>query len=245
MKLNKIGASILLATFVTGSSFAMEAMTTGTMMKDDMMKNAAVMMDNTDYMMIKSNSGRTEVTKLQKMLVEKGYLKMPRGVAYGHYGKLTKAAFMKYSDAKMMMKEEAMMKKDIVDTAVSVNTLSTLVAAVKAADLVTTLKSAGPFTVFAPTNDAFAKLPAGTVEGLLKAEKKADLTAVLTYHVVSGKYTDDKITDGLKLKTVNGKDLTFTLKDGKVMINGNSTVVSANVETSNGVVHVIDTVLLP
>lgn len=123
--------------------------------------------------------------------------------------------------------------------------LGTLVAAVTAAGLVDTLKGTGPFTVFAPTNDAFAKLPAGTVASLLTKEKKADLTSVLTYHVVAGSYTADKVTDGLTLKTVNGKDLRFSIKDGKVMINGNSTVVLPNVATSNGVVHVIDTVLLP
>jgi uncharacterized surface protein with fasciclin (FAS1) repeats len=160
--------------------------------------------------------------------------------ATGFVGPITKAKLTKNGCMKMVMST-----KDIVDTAVATESLSTLVAAVKAADLVTTLKTAGPFTVFAPTNAAFAKLPAGTVEGLLKPEKKADLASVLTYHVVAGKYTADKITDGLSLKTVNGKDLKFTIRDGKVMINGNVMVQAANVETSNGVVHVIDGVLLP
>jgi 5-bromo-4-chloroindolyl phosphate hydrolysis protein len=126
MKLNKLGAGVVLVTIFTGSTFAMEMMATGTIMKDDMMKTGAVIMDkkiddkmmkkemmmeDTDYMMIKSNSGRTEVTKLQKMLAEKGYLKMPKGVAYGYYGKLTKAAFTKYSDSKMMMKATDTMMK--------------------------------------------------------------------------------------------------------------------------------------
>lgn len=135
--------------------------------------------------------------------------------------------------------------KDVIDVASGSADHTTLVAAIKAAGLVETLKGAGPFTVFAPTNAAFGKLATGTVEGLLKAENKAALSDILTYHVVAGKFTADKITDGLRLKTVNGKDLTFSIKDGKVSINGVATVVSANVETSNGVVHVIDTVLLP
>lgn len=255
MKLNKLGAGILLTTFVVGSSFAMEVMTPDTMMKKD------------DAMMMKKMSRVEEISELQTLLIEKGHLVIPAGVAKGTFGPKTRAALVKFQKAnglhssgyfgpltkakiammkgEMMKMEDKMMKKDIIDTAVGVADLSTLVAAVTAADLVATLKTAGPFTVFAPTNAAFAKLPAGTVEGLLKADKKADLAGILTYHVVAGKYTADMVTDGLKLKTVNGKDLTFTLRDGKVMINGNSTVVSANVETGNGVVHVIDTVLLP
>jgi uncharacterized surface protein with fasciclin (FAS1) repeats len=248
MKLNKLAVGIVLAASITGSAFAMDMAATGTMMKkDEMVKGETMMMkdkmmSDTDYSKINHKSGKSEIVKLQKMLVEKGHLKMPKGVAYGFYGKATRAAVAKHAG---MTKDMPMAKKDIVDTAVSVDSLSTLVAAVKAADLVATLKSAGPFTVFAPNNAAFAKLATGTVESLLKADKKVDLTSILTYHVVAGKYTADKITDGLKLKTVNGKDLTFTLKDGKVMINASTTVISANVETANGVVHVIDGVLLP
>ncbi|OOG78850.1 fasciclin domain-containing protein [Algoriphagus sp. A40] len=133
---------------------------------------------------------------------------------------------------------------DIVDLAVSTEFLSTLVAAVKAGDLVNVLKGDGPFTVFAPTNEAFAKLPAGTVENLLKPENKAQLVAVLTYHVVPGKVMSKDLKNGQKAKTVQGSEITVTLKDGKAMIN-NATVTAADIEASNGVVHVIDTVILP
>lgn len=133
---------------------------------------------------------------------------------------------------------------DIVDLAVSTEFLSTLVAAVKAGDLVGVLKGDGPFTVFAPTNEAFAKLPAGTVENLLKPENKAQLVAVLTYHVVPGKVMSKDLKNGQKAKTVQGSEITVTLKDGKAMIN-NATVTAADIEASNGVVHVIDTVILP
>lgn len=134
--------------------------------------------------------------------------------------------------------------KDIVDNAAGSADHTTLVAAVKAAGLVETLKGTGPFTVFAPTNEAFAKLPKGTVEGLLKPEKKADLTKVLTYHVVAGAVKAADLKDGQKLKTLEGGELTVSIKDGKVMING-ATVTIADVISSNGVTHVIDTVLLP
>jgi len=133
---------------------------------------------------------------------------------------------------------------DIVDLAVSQDFLSTLVAAVKAGDLVDVLKGDGPFTVFAPTNDAFAKLPAGTVENLLKPENKDQLVAVLTYHVVPGKVMSGDLSNGMKAKTVQGSEITVTLKDGKAMIN-DATVTAADIEADNGVVHVIDTVILP
>ncbi|MCR9016278.1 fasciclin domain-containing protein [Aquiflexum gelatinilyticum] len=133
---------------------------------------------------------------------------------------------------------------DIVDLAVQTEFLSTLVAAVKAGDLVGVLKGDGPFTVFAPTNEAFAKLPAGTVENLLKPENKAQLVAVLTYHVVPGKVYSKDLKNGMKAKTAQGSEVTITLKDGKAMVN-NATVTTADIEASNGVVHVIDTVILP
>ncbi|MCH6233984.1 fasciclin domain-containing protein [Cognataquiflexum rubidum] len=133
---------------------------------------------------------------------------------------------------------------DIVDLAVQTEFLSTLVAAVKAGDLVGVLKGDGPFTVFAPTNDAFAKLPAGTVENLLKPENKAQLVAVLTYHVVPGKVYSKDLKNGMKAKTAQGSEVTITLKDGKAMVD-NATVTVADIEASNGVVHVIDTVILP
>ncbi len=133
---------------------------------------------------------------------------------------------------------------DIVELAASTDFLSTLVAAVKAGDLVDVLKGDGPFTVFAPTNEAFAKLPAGTVENLLKPENKEKLIAVLTYHVVPGKILSSDLKNGQKAKTVEGSEITVTLKDGKAMIN-NATVTSADIMADNGVVHVIDTVILP
>lgn len=133
---------------------------------------------------------------------------------------------------------------DIVDTAVANGSFKTLVTAVTAAGLVETLKGDGPFTVFAPTDDAFAKLPAGTVEDLLKPENKEKLIAVLTYHVVPGKVMAGDIAGKeLMVKTVQGSELTVNAKDG-VKIDAAS-VVQADIETSNGVIHVIDQVVLP
>jgi uncharacterized surface protein with fasciclin (FAS1) repeats len=119
-----------------------------------------------------------------------------------------------------------------------------LVAAVTAAGLAETLSGTGPFTVFAPTNEAFAKLPAGTVESLLTPAKKADLTAILTYHVVPGALKAADLKDGQKLKTVQGNELTVSIKDGKVMIDG-AVVTIADAVSSNGVTHVIDAVVTP
>ena len=139
--------------------------------------------------------------------------------------------------------------KNIVENAVNSKDHTTLVAAVKAAGLVETLESKGPFTVFAPTNTAFGKLPAGTVDTLVKPENKATLTKILTYHVVPGKLAASDLTDGKKLKTAEGEELTVKKADGKVMIidakGGSSTVTISNVNQSNGVIHVVDTVLLP
>lgn len=135
--------------------------------------------------------------------------------------------------------------RDIVDNAVLANNVTTVVTAVKAAGLVDTLKSAGPFTVFAPNNMAFAKLPAGTVETLLKPENKAMLSDILTYHVVAGLYKSSDLTDGLMLTTVEGKKLSFTKVNGKLMINGVAMIETADVISSNGVTHVIDSVLMP
>ncbi len=132
----------------------------------------------------------------------------------------------------------------VVDIAVGSADHTTLVAAVKAAGLVETLSGAGPFTVFAPTNAAFDKLPKGTVENLLKPEKKADLTSILTYHVVAGNFKAADLKDGQMVKTVNGKELKVTIKDGKVMIDG-AVVTAADLSAGNGTVHVIDAVVLP
>ena len=133
---------------------------------------------------------------------------------------------------------------DIIDTAVAAGNFKTLAAALTAANLVATLKGAGPFAVFAPTDAAFAKLPAGTVEGLLKDIPK--LTAILTYHVVAGKVmaADVMKMDGKSAKTVNGAELKISTKDG-VKLNGTSTVVTTDIACTNGVIHVIDSVLLP
>jgi uncharacterized surface protein with fasciclin (FAS1) repeats len=146
--------------------------------------------------------------------------------------------------------------KNIVQNAVNSKDHTTLVAAVKAAGLVDTLQSPGPFTVFAPTNEAFAKLPAGTVDTLLKPENKKTLTNVLTYHVVPGRLSAKDLMEKIRtgngkamLKTVEGEDLTFAEKDGKLWIwdakGGSAQVTIRNVMQSNGVIHVIDTVLLP
>ena len=132
---------------------------------------------------------------------------------------------------------------DIVDTAVAAGDFSTLVAAVQAAGLVDALKGEGPFTVFAPTDAAFAKLPAGTVDALL-ADPKGDLTQILLYHVVPGKVMAADVTDGLEAATLQGKPVKFSVQDGKVMIN-DANVVATDIETSNGVIHVIDSVILP
>jgi uncharacterized surface protein with fasciclin (FAS1) repeats len=137
------------------------------------------------------------------------------------------------------------MPKDIVDTAVAAGDFTTLAAALQAAGLVEALKGEGPFTVFAPTDDAFAALPEGTVEGLLKPEAKEDLTSVLTYHVVPAKALAGDLSDGQKLTTLQGGELTVSIEDdGTVMIN-DAVVTAADIEASNGVIHVIDSVLLP
>ena len=136
-------------------------------------------------------------------------------------------------------------KAHIVDTAVAARDFKTLAAALTAAGLVDTLKGPGPFTVFAPTDAAFAKLPAGTVENLLKPENKAQLTKILTYHVVSGKVMAADVVNLTSAPTVLGKDITITVKDGKVYLNDTVQVIITDVEASNGVIHVIDAVLLP
>lgn len=135
-------------------------------------------------------------------------------------------------------------KADIVDTAVAAGQFNTLAAALDAAGLVETLKGTGPFTVFAPTDAAFAKLPAGTVDSLLKPENREQLIAVLTYHVVAGKVMAGDVVKISKATTVQGSDIAISVSDGTVRIN-DATVVAADVAASNGVIHVIDTVILP
>ena len=134
-------------------------------------------------------------------------------------------------------------QKNVVGVAVGSADHSTLVTAVKAAELVDALSNAGPFTVFAPTNAAFDALPTGTVEGLLEPEKKSDLQDILQYHVAVGVFKPDMLRDGQSLGMVNGSNARITVKDGKVMIN--DATVLASVPASNGIVHVIDKVILP
>ena len=140
--------------------------------------------------------------------------------------------------------DHGMKKKDIVDTAVEAGTFNTLAAALTAADLVDTLKGEGPFTVFAPTDEAFAKLPEGTVENLLKPENKDQLVAVLTYHVVAGKVMAADVVKLESAATVNGAEVTIKASDAGVMVD-DANVVTTDIKASNGVIHVIDTVILP
>lgn len=134
--------------------------------------------------------------------------------------------------------------KDVVKVAVSSKDHSTLVAALKQADLVTALSNAGPFTVFAPTNAAFDKLPAGTVDGLMKNDKKEDLQNILQYHVTLSALKVESFKDGQVLGMVNGDNVTVNLKAGKIMLNNSATII-ASIPASNGIIHVIDGVLLP
>ncbi len=135
-------------------------------------------------------------------------------------------------------------KPDIVEIAASAGSFNTLVAAVKAAGLVETLKGKGPFTVFAPTDEAFAKLPKGTVESLLKPENVEQLRAILTYHVVPGKVMASQVVGMKSAKTVQGQALAISLMDGTAMVD-KAKVIKTDIEASNGVIHVIDTVMLP
>jgi uncharacterized surface protein with fasciclin (FAS1) repeats len=135
-------------------------------------------------------------------------------------------------------------EKDIVDTAVAAGSFKTLATALQAAGLVDTLKGKGPFTVFAPSDEAFAKLPAGTIDELLKPENKEKLRAILLYHVVPGDLNAQTVAKLHTAKTVNGQSLSIKVEDGKVEVD-NATVVKPNVEASNGVIHVIDAVMLP
>ena len=152
------------------------------------------------------------------------------------------AALASAASVSSVMAEPA--TKDIVDTAVAAGSFKTLAAALQAADLVGTLQGKGPFTVFAPTDEAFAKLPPGTLDDLLKPENKAKLAAILTYHVVPGKVMAAQAAKLPSAKTVNGASLTIHAMGGKVMVD-NATVTKADIACSNGVIHVIDTVVMP
>jgi uncharacterized surface protein with fasciclin (FAS1) repeats len=135
-------------------------------------------------------------------------------------------------------------QSDIVDTAVAAGSFKTLVAAIQAADLVDTLKGEGPFTVFAPTDEAFAKLPEGTVEDLLKPENKEKLQAILTYHVVAGEVKAAQVVEMTEAETVQGSKIQINVADGAVTVDG-ANVVKTDIACSNGVIHVIDAVVLP
>ena len=148
------------------------------------------------------------------------------------------------TDTTVVAPVEVEAPKTVVDIAVGSADHTTLVTAVTAAGLVETLSGTGPFTIFAPTNAAFAALPAGTVEGLLKLESKDKLTSILTYHVVAGNVLSSQLTDGQKVKTLNGQELTVAIKGGVVTINGIK-VIAADLAGSNGVIHVVEGVILP
>ena len=158
-------------------------------------------------------------------------LTLPLSVFAGSYGTSKKTS-------------GAMNTKDIVDTAVAAGSFSTLVAALQAADLEATLRSEGPFTVFAPTDEAFAKLPPGTLENLLKPENKSQLQAILTYHVVAGKVMASDAAMLTSAKTVNGQSFRITESGSGLMVD-EATVIKADIPTSNGIIHVIDQVILP
>jgi uncharacterized surface protein with fasciclin (FAS1) repeats len=146
--------------------------------------------------------------------------------------------------ASLFAADQSMAKKDIVDTAVAAGQFNTLAKALQAAGLVDTLKGKGPFTVFTPTDEAFAKLPAGTIDELLKPENKEKLVSILTYHVVPGAVSSKKVATMKSAKTVNGKDVSISAEGGSVKIN-DAKVIKADIKASNGVIHVIDSVLMP
>lgn len=209
-------------------------------------------------MHVNSHVSLTKLKNIYPMKTIKNLMKFTLGVFF-----LTSTvAFANNNDPIKKSNEETSSElrgKDaatIVGVAASNENFSTLVAAVKAADLVGTLNSEGPFTVFAPTNEAFSKLPAGTVETLLKTESKGTLTSILTYHVVAGKFMAADVVKAIKdnngkfvITTVNGEKLTAHIKDGNVMLmdaKGNSsTIILTDVDASNGVIHAIDSVVMP
>ena len=193
----------------------------------------------------------TKLTSATTMLGKDVAVKVDMGNVYINDAKViitdieTSNGVIHVIDAVLLPPVEKAASNTIVDIAVADGRFKTLVAAVQAAGLVETLSGAGPFTVFAPTDDAFAKLPAGTVETLLKPENKQKLTDILLYHVVSGKVMAADVVKLTKAPTVLGKDVTITVKDGKVFLNDTVQVIITDIEASNGVIHVIDQVLLP
>ena len=173
------------------------------------------------------------------------YMTTPKALAFAAAIALTggSALAAMHGDSKAMHGDS----KTIVETAAGAGQFETLVAAVDAAGLTETLEGEGPFTVFAPTDAAFAKLPEGTVESLLQPENKQKLVDILTYHVVSGEVMSDAVSpdEAAEVTTVEGQSLTVAVKDGSVVVNDTAEVVKADVKASNGVIHAIDTVLMP
>ena len=157
---------------------------------------------------------------------------------------LSSARLVRAGDGCSTSKSDCSAAKDIIDTAVAAGNFKTLAAALTAAGLVDTLKGDGPFTVFAPTDEAFAKLPAGTVADLLKPENKSKLTSILTYHVVSGKVLAKDVVKLTEAKTVQGSSVKITVSDDKVKVN-DANVVKTDIMCGNGVIHVIDAVIMP
>jgi len=155
-----------------------------------------------------------------------------------------RGALVALSSAMIFTAANGQQGKDIVDTAVEAGNFGTLATALEAAGLIDTLKGDGPFTVFAPTDEAFAKLPAGTVEDLLKPENKDQLTAILTYHVVSGSVMAEQVLGLSEAQTVNGQSVSISVDGAMVMVD-EANVVATDVMASNGVIHVIDSVILP
>lgn len=210
--------------------------------KWDNTQKAAVMMMEGKTVTFKAGQNQAMVNDKNMTLKNMPYLK--NGKMYISESSLMDIweVGIEYVDGKATLKN--MTKMDIVDTAVAAGSFDTLVAAVKAAGLVDTLKGEGPFTVFAPTDAAFAKLPKGTVENLLMPENKAALIDILTYHAVAGDKMAADVVKMDKIKMLNGKDAMIEIKDGKAMIDG-ATITMTDIVTSNGVIHVIDTVMLP
>jgi uncharacterized surface protein with fasciclin (FAS1) repeats len=265
----------LLAAGIFGASVAsaQTMMVSSTMMASStmpMMSGSSSMMMVSGYLW--TGSQGADVVTLQTFLTNEGFLNIPAGTSMGYFGPLTKAALMKYQASQgisstgyfgpltkanintalsamsqgVQVGGAAMVANlNIVQNALNANNVTTLVAAVKAAGLVSTLEGSGPFTVFAPNDAAFAKIPSSTIASLLLPQNKAELVDILTYHVVPGRYTSASLYNGEVLTTVEGKTLTITKVNGQIMINGVATVQTPDVFSSNGVTFVIDTVLMP
>jgi uncharacterized surface protein with fasciclin (FAS1) repeats len=166
-------------------------------------------------------------------------------IALGLFALITPVSAESKAEVGIISADSKAGAKDIVETAVAAGSFKTLAAALGAADLVEALKGEGPFTVFAPTDEAFAKLPKGTVEELLKPENKGKLADILTYHVVSGKVMAEKAVTLDKATALNKKEITLKVVDGTLTLNGSAKVATADIVCTNGVIHVIDTVILP